>query len=112
LIVRWNTCVGRTWIGEYPATAAELRLHVARVTNQQFQGYIEYDGGDVLTEVQGSIEPNPSDATSRVVRFRETQVLRQGRRSVSLEGEYRSFTSGTNLIGNWCSGDDHEVHFS
>lgn len=93
------------WSGRYRQTDMQLTLRVERQTGADFLGEIEYDHG-ALTEVAGRIEGGDagSSAPGLVVVFSETRIVRDGKRPISLDGEYRASISGDRMTGGWFSG--------
>lgn len=86
----------RVWRGHYDQTDMGLVLSIKEQSGAEFTGTIEYDHGAV-TEVAGRV-------TSRgEVTFSELRITRQGKRAISLDGEYRALLDQTRrqLAGGW-----------
>ena len=96
----------RVWRGKYDQTDMELVLSIKEQSGTEFWGEIEYDHGAV-TEVEGRVTPRGE------VTFSELRITRQGRRAVSLDGEYRALLDQNRrqLTGGWFLGNERKGDF-
>jgi hypothetical protein len=107
------------WEGDYLPTRARLRLTIQSLGAGRLAGTIEYIGEDTMTSVEGAIAVSPEElkigdlwpdrnewlrSPNRVaLRFKEIALLKKGKRTPVLEGEYRAIASLEEMAGVWVS---------
>lgn len=122
---QWAGSLARVWNGRYDAalsppssavTMENLTLRIEMIGSDRFSGQMEYDEGDVITEVRGQIRLDgrslandaawPIAPTSDLaVTFHEPRFIKRGVRPVTLDGTYRAYVADSRMWGGWFSKD-------
>jgi hypothetical protein len=104
--------IATSWSGKYN-NSYPIQLDIAALSGNRLDGTMTYPDRDsaTVTRVTGAVEDDGSGGDIRL-RWIERAVVREGNRSVELNGYYLATINNATMKGDWYQGDRRVAPFT